>query len=269
MLKKYFVTTLRYLWRQRLFTILNILGLSISISACWVIYRIIDYEFSYERKIPNKENIYRLITGFIFDEKERYNGGVSKPMYQVIREQIGNIDLVVPVFEQNVKLVEANKLNSKPLTFEDQKNIIATDSSYFSMLPYHWLSGNKLTAFKSPQSVVLTESRANQYFPGKKPDEIINETITYYSRKDTIKRIVTGIVVPDFDAPTEFIAKEFFSLPTKSYDLTSWTNTNGSDKLYLQLQPTANTSKIIKQIDDILLQKRKQFQQLQVSDFKL
>lgn len=55
---------LRHLWRRRLFTALNILGLAISISACWIIYRIVDHEFSYDAQLPDKENIYQVVSSF-------------------------------------------------------------------------------------------------------------------------------------------------------------------------------------------------------------
>ena len=54
-------------------TPLNIFGLAISISACWIIYRIVDYGFSYDKNVAGKENIYRLVTGFVFYENQSYN----------------------------------------------------------------------------------------------------------------------------------------------------------------------------------------------------
>ena len=50
----------RQLWRQRLFTLLNVLGLGVSISACWVIYRIVSYEYSFDDRLPDKALTYRL-----------------------------------------------------------------------------------------------------------------------------------------------------------------------------------------------------------------
>ena len=184
---KYLTTTLRYLWRHRLFTVLNVFGLAIGISACWVIYRIVDYEFSYDRNLPHKENIYRLVSGFVFDEQQSYNGGVSKPLYQGLRQQIPGLDYVVPVFGQFINSVEVNNTSGKPLVVDDQTDIVATDSAYFTMLPYRWLAGDQSTSLLAPKSVVLTESRAQQYFPGKKPEDILNKTITYYSFQDTYK----------------------------------------------------------------------------------
>ena len=267
MIKKYFTTTLRYLWRHRLFTTLNILGLAVSISACWIIYRIVDYEFSYDRGLANKENIYRVVTGFIFDEKESYNGGVSAPIYQGVREQVSGIDYTVPVLGKWLKAIEVNTPTGKPLIIEEPEGVVSTDSTYFSMVPYHWLKGNKLTALNAPENVVLTESRAKKYFPGKTNDEIINRTLIYYSYRDTVQKTITGIVA-DLQTPTEFTAQEFCTLPTKAYELSAWTNTNGSDKLYLQLKQGTPSAKVLAQIESLVAKKSKQFEEKNASNYK-
>src|ERR1700759_5435524 len=147
MLKKYFRTTLRYLWRHRLFTALNIAGLAVSISASWIIFRIVDYEFSYDRGLPDKQNIYRVISSFVFDEKESYNGGVSAPLYQGVRQQASGVDYTVPVLGRWIDAVEVNTSGGKPPIFDDPTDVVATDSTYFTMIPYRWILGNKTTAF--------------------------------------------------------------------------------------------------------------------------
>ena len=266
-MKNYITTAIRHLWSSRLFTTLNVFGLAVSISACWVIFRIVDYEFSYDRGLPNKAKIYRVVTGFIFDEKESYNSGVSAPLYQGVREQIDGLDYVVPVLGKNGHAVKIDHPNQKPNVIEDQENIVATDISYFNMLHYRWLAGNKLTALKVPESVVLTISRAKQYFPNKKPADVLNQTITYYGYRDTVQRTVTGIVA-DLKAPTEFTAQEFCALPTKAYELSNWTNTNGQDKLYLQLKPGTQPEKIAKQIKNIAANKTKEFEKKNANEFK-
>ncbi|RYY28930.1 MAG: FtsX-like permease family protein [Sphingobacteriaceae bacterium] len=266
-MKQYFTTAIRHLWSSRLFTALNVFGLAVSISACWVIFRIVDYEFSYDRELPNQKKIYRVISGFIFDEKESYNGGVSAPLYQGVREQISGLEYVVPVLGKYMAAVAINHPNQKSTIIEDQQDIVATDVSYFNMLPYRWLAGNKLSALKAPESVVLTESRAKQYFPNKKLSEVLNQTITYYSYRDTVQRTITGIVA-DFKAPTEFTAQEFCALPTKAYELNSWTNTNASDKLYLQLKPGIQPGKIKKQIESIVFSKMYEFNKKKTDPFK-
>jgi putative ABC transport system permease protein len=265
--KRYLTNALRHLWHSRLFTSLNILGLAISISACWVIYRIVDFEFSYDKDLAGKQHIYRVVSGFVFDEKESYNGGVSAPIYQALRKEAVGIERVVPVMGKYINAVKVNTNDGKPVIVEDQKAIAAVDSAYFSMVPYHWLAGSPGSALLSPDQVVLSETRAKQYFPNKEPREVLNSTITYYSYADTVTRTVVG-VVEDLKGPTEFTTKEFCSLPSKEYALNAWTNTNGSDKLYLQLQDNAVPAKVLATIQSLVSRKSKEFQQTKKQQFK-
>lgn len=267
MVKKYLITTLRHLQKKRLFTTLNIFGLAIGISVCWVIYRIVSYEYSYDQNLANKEKIYRVISGYIFDEKEDYNGGASKPLYQGIREQMGGLEHVVPVFESSFRNVEVKNPSGGIMHFEEQRNIAAIDSAYFKMLHYDWLAGTETSFFENPNSVVLTENRAKQYFPGKTPDEILERTIIYYGYRDTITRTVAGVVA-NLPQPTEFISQEFVPLIHTAYELYVWTNTNGSDRLYLQLDESSEPAVIAKQVDDIIQQKTKEWRDQSENSFE-
>lgn len=246
MIKNYFKTTLRHLWRNRLFTALNMLGLAIGISACWMIYRIVDHEFSYDAKLPNKENIYQVISAFSSDDKM---GGVGAPLYQGIRAEIPGLEQVVPVFYQWVNSAEIKRDGNEIFVKEDPQKVIATDVSYFNMLPYTWLAGDKATALNAPGNVVLTQSRAKEYFPGANPEHIVGQTIQYYGR-DTVRRTVTGVVA-DYDMPSEFTAQEFFALREQTYEMYMWTNTNGSDKLFLQLKPETDVEATLQLINEL------------------
>lgn len=259
-----FKTLFRRLWRHRLFTGLHILGLAIGISSCWVIYRLVSYEFSYEAKLPNKENIYRLTTGFIWDEKESHSGGVSAPIYQGVREQVTGVTHVTPVFGRYINTQEIKQTGKKPLPVKEPKDIVGVDTAYFNMVAYTWLAGNKTTALQSPESVVLTESRARSYFTGLSPDEMLGQVITY---NDSLNKTVTGIV-KDLDAPTEFTAQEFLVLVHKDYHINEWTNTNGSDKLYLQIDNQADTGRVMTQIKAVIGEKMKLYEQENKPTFK-
>lgn len=240
-------TLLRHLWRNRLFTELNVLGLAIGISSCWIIYRIVDHEFSYDAQLPDKENIYQLVSSFSRDSKM---AGVGAPLYQGIRAEIPGVE-AVPVFFQFVNQAESFRENKEVFVKEDPQYIVATDVSYFNMLPYTWLAGNKDKALTAPESVVLTESRAKEYFPRISLDDILGQTITYYG-EDTVQRTVTGVVA-DFHQPSEFIAQEFFTLVERAYELYMWTNTNGSDKLYLQFRSDTDVQASLALINDLEL----------------
>ena len=70
MIKNYFKLAFRQLWRNRLFTALNVLGMSIGLAACWMIFQLVNYEFSFDTDHPNRDRIYKVVSDFTFDGKE-------------------------------------------------------------------------------------------------------------------------------------------------------------------------------------------------------
>ncbi|ULT27367.1 hypothetical protein KUH03_11820 [Sphingobacterium sp. E70] len=71
---------LRQWGRNRLFTFLNIIGLAIGISASWIVFRIVNYEFSFNQNHPDKERIYKLYSAFKEGENIHRFDGTPYPL---------------------------------------------------------------------------------------------------------------------------------------------------------------------------------------------
>lgn len=228
-----FKLTLRQLWQRRLFTGLNILGLAIGISACWIIFRIVNYEFSFDKSHPEGEHIYQVGKRTLFENKESGFAGVPLPVAPYIMETFDDLEEVVPVYERYYEIVAVDRKNNDPFRVDEQRDIVSTVPAYFDMVPYTWLAGSKDKAIAQPKTVVLTHSRAAEYFPKKEVDDIIGQTIAYDSTLFTI----TGIVA-DLDKPSSFAAKEFMPIPADEITGGNWMSSNSAHLLYLKLQPS-------------------------------
>lgn len=253
MILNYLKIAIRQIWRNRLFTTLNVVGLSIGISACWVIYQIVSFEFSYDTKIPNKAQIYRVVSRFQFEGKESGNAGCPKPFAEVLRKDVPGIDKVVGIYDNWVPEVKVMQSTGKPIVFDKNGGICATTNDYFELIPYKWLAGNAATALSQTNEVVLTNSRAERYFPNLKPEQILGQTIIYW---DTLSVKVTGVVA-DFDTPVSFDGQEFVSLPTiqkgliKEEYLNGWGFTNSEDQVFLKINENADYKNIEKTLNTI------------------
>ncbi len=250
-------TIIRRLRRAPLFSFLNVFGLAIGISACWVICQMVGFEFSYENKLENRDQVYRLVSGFVFDNKESWNGGVSKPMYQALRDQVPQLQKVVPVFRGDVRTVKVGST-----VFEEPVKTVQTDSAYFDLIHYQWLAGNPVTALKAPENLVLTASAAKTYFGNIAADQLLGRSLF---QNDTVRRVVTGVVA-DLDYPTEFDAKAFTVLKKEAYPIAQWSNTNGSDQLYVET--TADTAAVMNLVRSITEKKMQQFESEVRPDYK-
>ena len=248
MFNSYLKTTLRHLGQNRLFTVLNVLGLSIGISACWTIYRIVSYEFSFDKKQADSALIYRVVSLFSSEDKDSYNAGVPPAFYNVVKTKIPAVDKVVPINNRGIKNVQIPTSGTKEnLSYDDSENLVNTTADYFNLVQYKWLAGNIETALDAPDKVVLTQSRANKYFPTLKAQDVLGRTLIY---DDSLIYTVSG-VVKDLDYPNSFQAKEFFLLPKEAAMSDRWDNVSSSNTLYLKLKQGVKPSAIAAQLNEL------------------
>ncbi|MGB4771256.1 MAG: ABC transporter permease [Chitinophagaceae bacterium] len=209
----YLKTAIRNFWKHKLFSLINISGLAIGISAALVIYLIVQFEFSFEGFRKDKDRIYRVVTETSFPGGEIFkNSGVSMPLPKAAREELTGIDLAthfMTVWSASVTVPTTDAKGSAP--FKNQGGIVYADEFYFLMFEEDWMAGSKENALKEPYQVVLTEERARSYFGDIPFGNILGKTIIY---DDSISTIVSGIVKDQEAKATDFRFKEFISLAT-------------------------------------------------------
>lgn len=229
-------TTIRHLWRNKLFTGLNIIGLAIGISACWMVFSIVHYEFSFDKKIPDVENIYQIISTDPNDKDGDF-AGVPLGMAPLMDTESLDDAQVIPIYTQYFeRLFISQGHDREELVFDEQWDIIATKEAYFEMLPYEWIVGNSKTAFSDPNHIILTEEIAKKYFPDDAPDQLMGRTV----RADTITMTVAGIV-KNLPFPTSFKSQVFLPIRDKEWFDDSWHSMNSNHILYIK---TTNKSSL-------------------------
>lgn len=213
MFKHFITTTLRHLWRNKFFTALNMLGLSIGISAALVIGLIVHYEYSFDTFQPDRDRIYRIVIDANLNGISGHSVGVPAPLGNAISNGLTGIEQTVPVFQfpgdatANVKIHTDN--SSKPKVFKKQRDIVFTNGEYFRLMGYRWVGPEPAEVLKEPFTVVLTESRSRLYFPGITAAEAVGRQLSYNDMTFTVCGIVR-----DLDQPTDFRGREFASLAT-------------------------------------------------------
>ena len=249
MFKSYLVTALRNFWKNKVFSLINIAGLSIGISAALVIYLIVHYEFSYEKFQKNGDRIYRVVTNMHFPDQDFKNGGVPGPLPEAVRSEIPGIEMST-FFLLADKKVTVPGMSEKNAVFKKQENIVFADNHYFSLIGYKWMAGSPDKALDAPNKVVLTESRVKKYFSYSDIKETIGKTIIY---DDTINVTVSGIV-KDLDEITDFTFKEFISLSTLSEEYkkqngwNEWGSVSSSSQFLVKLEKGTDPEKIDEQL---------------------
>ena len=93
MLKNYFIVALRNFWRNKIFSLINVVGLSIGISAALVIYLIVQYDFSFDKFHKDGDRIYRIVSETTFSGESFKNSGVPLPLGSVAGKEIAGLDI--------------------------------------------------------------------------------------------------------------------------------------------------------------------------------
>ena len=142
MLKNYLIVALRSFWRNKVFSLINIAGLAIGISASLVIYLIVHYEFSYEKFQKDRDRIYRVVSNMHFPDQDFKNAGAPGPLPPAMRSEIPGIEKSTAFWQGNSMKVKVSLKNEKENVFKKQGNIIFADEQYFRFFPYQWLAGS-------------------------------------------------------------------------------------------------------------------------------
>lgn len=254
MIKNYFKVAFRNFWRHKLFTLINVIGLTIGISAALVIYLIVHYDFTFDKFHKDGDRIYRVVTNFSFSGSPGYNPGVCGPLPWAVKNQVTGLQEAAPVFrlsQPNVTVPNGSKLSSR---FKLQDNIVVADSDYFKLFGYQWLAGSAKSALTAPYQVVLTSEQAEKYFPGMSYEQMLGRTVVY----DTLKTTVSGIV-QTIKQNTDLTFHDFISFPTAFSNpdlkmqlrLHNWGGVSPDYQLLVKLAPGTTTARIEKQVNDI------------------
>ncbi|HEA30893.1 MAG TPA: FtsX-like permease family protein [Leeuwenhoekiella sp.] len=248
MISNYFKIAWRNIWKNKIFSFINIISLSIGICASMIIGMMVYFESTFDIFHKNGDSIYRITSDFINPEGTSYNPGVPVPLTRTLQDGLTGVEISNTFFLSEPVKVENN---DNDLIYKKPNEVIYTDENYFSLFRYKWLAGSPNDALIQPNEVVLEKSRAKKYFPKIPLQQILGKTLVY---NDSINTTVTG-VVENISQRTDFIFKEFISLQTGiqselKRDLTSdnWNSTNSSTQLFIKLNSEDNEAAVLQQL---------------------
>ena len=257
MLRTYVVVAYRNFFRNKVFSLINVLGLSIGIASALVIFLIVHYDFSFDKFEKDSNRIYRVVTVMTFSGTPMHFSGVASPLASAVSKEVSGVEETIGFHRyQGEPKINIHRIDGeKPFQINHQKDIIFADQAYFNMIPYQWLAGSPNISLKEPFKVVLTETRAKIYFPSIPFSEMIGKQIVY---DDSVVATVSGIVKSQ-TTNTDFIFKEFISLSTipssglkTQYNWTEWSFVNSSTQLYVKLKQGVYVRNVESQLQSIL-----------------
>jgi putative ABC transport system permease protein len=236
MIKNYLTTAFRIMLRQKSYSAINIIGLSLGIAASLLIILYVVDEVSYDKFHRDADRAYRLsFAGRL--EGNDFKGATSPaPVAPAIQAEI-------PEIEETVRF---GLWRTMPISFEDkaftEKYFLVADSNFFKFFSFPVIHGDPSTALKGVDKVAITQSAAKRYFGDENP---IGKILLRGSEKKATE--VTAVIA---DAPTNSHIPFDMILSGQSWNYmkdANWTSNNLYT--YFRIHPQADINKVKKQID--------------------
>jgi len=221
MIKSYFKTAWRNLWKNKVFSLINVLGLSLGMAACLLILQYVNFELSYDHFNKNAKNIYRVVNDRYQNGKLIQHGtitysAIGKAMQDDYPEVV-NHTRVIPGGQQ-IFIYKEQKIPKQQSLF--------VENSFLSMFSYPLLAGDNRNALTEARTVLLTAKLARKIFKGDDFSQYVGKPVII--GQDSIPFKITGIMadVPEnsllqFDALESYPSLyRSFGYKAADYDFT-------------------------------------------------
>jgi putative ABC transport system permease protein len=251
MLKSYFKIAVRSLIRTKLYSLINIAGLSLGVACCLLLALYVRDEFEYDRYHEQLNDLYRIDTEFKgiigFDKL----GSVSPPITMTLKDELPEVESaarVLPTFSS------ANLIQYGDKKFYESDGVVA-DSTLFDVLTFDFSEGNPKKALVDANTVVISEPMAKRLF-GSEP--ALNKNILINQGGNAVNYKITGV----FKKRKSFLQANFItSIMSEGMGEYVRKNPEAADewagqnfvKGYLKLSPGHSRELVDKRINDVLV----------------
>jgi len=241
MFKNYFITALRNLWRNKVFSVINIVGLAFGITCSLLILLWVQDEYGVDSLHKNRDQLYVVYERQFTDGKVEAGYYTPGPLGDELKKKISE-----------VMYASTSRQNNDISTFEHGDKILKEQGNYvspdfFKMFSYPLVLGNEQTALSSPSGIVISRKMAGEFFGV--PGDAIGKSIRFENEKDYI---VTGI----FENLSAHSSDKFdYLISWQSFlEDHEWAKQwdNNSPRTYLMLRADANPLRVEKKIRDFL-----------------
>jgi putative ABC transport system permease protein len=186
MLKSYLLIGFRNLQKHLSYSIINIVGLSLGLTTCLLLYIWINHELSYDQFHSKADQIYRGSMEYSF------GGQIAKT--SVSPTALLPALLTFPEIEAGVRIANPAGWNTFIVRHEDnlfqEDHFYFADSSFFKVFDFNLIKGNADKALNEPYSVIVTENAARKYFGSADP---IGKVLQVNSREYTVTGLLQNI----------------------------------------------------------------------------
>ncbi|MGZ3765655.1 MAG: ABC transporter permease [Mucilaginibacter sp.] len=244
MIRNYIKTAIRSFTKNKGFTAINVLGLSVGLATCLLIVFYVVDELSYDKYNTQADRIYRITVQTSLNGHAGSFATSEGPLEAALKDNF-------PEIEKTTRLIDKDGLFASPSKFSikkgneniQERKVVFTESSLFDIFTLPLVSGKASKVLDEPHSAVVTESTARKYF---NKTDVVGQTLTI---NDTSLYKITG-VIKDIPSQSHFNYDFFLSFSSLPESKVSGWGYSGVHN-YVLLKAGANIKNLESRIRDL------------------
>ena len=246
MFQNYFKTALRTLFRNKLYSTLNIAGLTFGLSCFFLIGLYLFDELTFDQQHTKADRIYRVVEHKTVNGEATVVAAAGFKLAEESKKVISAVENTTRV----ARIGRANLLNPEnPVNF--QETITVTDENFLEVFDFPLMAGDKKTALIAPNSILITEKLAMRLF---NKTDVLGKTLQFSFMQSPLK--ITGILKnhphnSSFDF-TSLLSQASFLSDSGYRNVMSndWFSNNFS--VYVLLKPNLNSKSVAQKMSQLV-----------------
>ncbi|MEQ9008117.1 MAG: permease prefix domain 2-containing transporter, partial [Ekhidna sp.] len=138
MFKNYFITSIRFIKREKVYALMNISGLALGIACALIIYKILDHELSYDTHNTNYDQLYRVINEEITTEGKVFWSGQVQPLAAALRNDFPSLNASMTFYEKE-GLIAIENQNGSLTKYQEEDGIVFVEPEFLDLFTLNFL----------------------------------------------------------------------------------------------------------------------------------
>lgn len=223
----------RSLLKHKTFSFINITGLAVGISACFLIFLYVNFETSYDNFHSKADRIYRVVADVKTPTETIESSAVTSPVAINLKKDFPEIEEAIRIAPEELLVTKDNK------KFQEQKCVLA-DSGLFKVFDFPLIAGDPNTTLKEPLSIIISTTAAKKYFGNADP---MGQTLQLTGNAVSAK--ITGVMkdIPkNSQIEADIIVSQASTKQVQGFAMSDTEWTNHTNYTYILVKPNTNVA---------------------------
>ncbi len=242
---------IRHLQKHKFYTFINVFGLAVGIAACLLLFRLVFFELRFDTFHPHAERIARVIT----EERDPSGGlnlstGSSLPAQDRMQATISQFERFARLRTSGMQLT-AGQGTPMERKITPEESAVYTEPAFFRIFQWTWLAGNPEEVLKTPGTVVLSRSMADNLFGTW--TNAVGKSVVLDNKTPLIVQGVVENAPPNSDFQIEvFVSYETYKSDKSLFGYhPAWGSMSSNDHVYVLLKDQNDLAAAEAQLADV------------------